>query len=104
MAKVKTGPKTKRKGGGIPAKAKAVEGLQAQLEASKAIIVTEYRGLTVAELQDLRRKLRPGVPKTPIASLPKSRVHAASARGSEILRRCLRHEFGRGACFSPQGA
>ena len=25
MAKVKTGPKTKRKGGGIPAKAKAVD-------------------------------------------------------------------------------
>ncbi len=59
MAKVKTGPKTKRKGGGIPAKAKAVDGLQSQLERSKAIIVTEYRGLTVAELQDLRRKLRP---------------------------------------------
>src|SRR5579859_6523357 len=59
MAKVKTGPKTKRKGGGVPAKAKAVEGLQGQLERSNAIIITEYRGLTVAELQDLRRKLRP---------------------------------------------
>jgi len=32
MAKVKTGPKTKRKGGGVPAKAKAVEGLQRDLE------------------------------------------------------------------------
>ena len=59
MAKVKTGPKTKRKGGGVPAKAKAVEGLQRDLERSTAIIVTEYRGLKVAELQDLRRKLRP---------------------------------------------
>jgi large subunit ribosomal protein L10 len=59
MAKVKTGPKTKRKGGGVPAKAKAVEGLQRDLEKSTAIIVTEYRGLKVAELQDLRRKLRP---------------------------------------------
>lgn len=59
MAKVKTGPKTKRKGGGIPAKAKAVSGLQAELEQASAVIVTEYRGLTVAELQDLRRKLRP---------------------------------------------
>jgi len=59
MAKVKTGPKTKRKGGGIPAKARAVEGLRSELERSSAIIVTEYRGLTVAELQDLRRKLRP---------------------------------------------
>ena len=59
MAKVKTGPKTKRKGGGIPAKAKAVQGLQEELDRSTAVIVTEYRGLTVAELQDLRRKLRP---------------------------------------------
>jgi large subunit ribosomal protein L10 len=59
MAKVKTGPKTKRKGGGVPAKAKAVEELQQELERSTAIIVTEYRGLKVAELQDLRRKLRP---------------------------------------------
>lgn len=59
MAKVKTGPKTKRKGGGVPAKAKAVEGLQGQLERSTAVIVTDYRGLTVAELQELRRKLRP---------------------------------------------
>src|SRR5258708_14184024 len=59
MAKVKTGPKTKRKGGGVPAKAKAVEGLRSELERSTAVIVTEYRGLTVAELQDLRRKLRP---------------------------------------------
>lgn len=59
MAKVKTGPKTKRKGGGIPAKAKAVQGLQQDLERSTAVIVTEYRGLKVAELQELRRKLRP---------------------------------------------
>lgn len=59
MAKVKTGPKTKRKGGGVPAKAKAVLGLQQDLERSSAVIVTEYRGLKVAELQELRRKLRP---------------------------------------------
>jgi large subunit ribosomal protein L10 len=59
MAKVKTGPKTKRKGGGIPAKAKAVDAIAADLDRASAVIVTEYRGLTVAELQDLRRKLRP---------------------------------------------
>ena len=59
MAKVKTGPQTKRKGGGIPAKAKAVDGLQQELERATGLIVTDYRGLTVAELQDLRRKLRP---------------------------------------------
>jgi large subunit ribosomal protein L10 len=59
MAKVKTGPKTKRKGGGIPAKAAAVQALQQDLARATAVIVTEYRGLTVAELQELRRKLRP---------------------------------------------
>lgn len=59
MAKVKTGPKTKRKGGGIPAKVKAVQGLQQELEHASAVIVTEYRGLKVAELQDLRRRLLP---------------------------------------------
>ena len=59
MAKVKTGPKVKRKLGGIPAKAKQVDALAAQIGASKAVIVTEYRGLTVQDLQDLRRRLRP---------------------------------------------
>ncbi|HEU5288404.1 MAG TPA: 50S ribosomal protein L10 [Candidatus Limnocylindria bacterium] len=59
MAKIKTGPKTKRKGGGIPAKSRAVDALAAQLSASTAVIVTEYRGLKVTELQELRKRLRP---------------------------------------------
>lgn len=59
MAKVKTGPKVKRKGGGIPAKAKKVDALAAEISGAKAVVVTEYRGLKVAELQDLRRRLRP---------------------------------------------
>jgi len=59
MAKVKTGPKVKRKGGGVPAKSRAVDALADQLSGSTALIVTEYRGLKVAELQDLRRRLRP---------------------------------------------
>lgn len=59
MAKVKTGPKVKRKGGGIPAKAKKVDDLGEQIRGATAVIVTEYRGLTVSELQDLRRRLRP---------------------------------------------
>lgn len=59
MAKVKTGPKVKRKGGGVAAKAKQVESLAEQIAASKAVVVTEYRGMTVQELQDLRRRLRP---------------------------------------------
>src|SRR5436190_554441 len=83
MAKVKTGPKTKRKGGGIPAKAKAVEGLQSQLERSTAIIVTEYRGLTVAELQDLRRKLRPkGVEYHVVKNSLFNRAAEGSGRGA----------------------
>src|SRR6202158_795226 len=59
MAKVKTGPKVKRKGGGIPAKSRAVDALAEQLRGATAVIVTDYRGLKVGELQDLRRRLRP---------------------------------------------
>ena len=59
MAKLKTGPKVKRKGGGIPMKAKKVEGLTAELAAASSFVITEYRGLKVAELQQLRRRLRP---------------------------------------------
>lgn len=59
MAKIKTGPKVKRKGGGVPAKSRAVDALADQLSASTALIVTEYRGLKVSELQDLRKRLRP---------------------------------------------
>jgi large subunit ribosomal protein L10 len=58
MAKVKTGPKVKRKGGGVAAKAVKVGALAAHLTGSPTIVVTEYRGLKVGELQDLRRKLR----------------------------------------------
>ena len=58
MAKTKTGPKVKRKGGGIPAKSRAVDALAEQLSSSTAVIVTEYRGLKVTELQELRKRLR----------------------------------------------
>jgi len=59
MAKIKTGPKVKRKGGGIPAKSRAVDALAEQLRGSTEVIVTDYRGLKVGELQDLRKRLRP---------------------------------------------
>ena len=59
MAKVKTGPKVKRKGGGVPAKAKQVDALAEQIASSKSVVVTEYRGMTVQDLQNLRRRLRP---------------------------------------------
>jgi large subunit ribosomal protein L10 len=58
MAKTKTGPKVKRKGGGVPAKSKAVDALAEQLSAATALVVTEYRGLKVHELQELRKRLR----------------------------------------------
>ena len=59
MAKIKTGPKVKRKGGGVPGKSRAVDALAEQLRGSTAVIVTDYRGLKVGELQDLRKRLRP---------------------------------------------
>ena len=59
MAKIKTGPKVKRKGGGIPAKSKAVDTLAEALNAATSLIVTNYRGLKVIELQELRKRLRP---------------------------------------------
>jgi len=58
MAKIKTGPKVKRKGGGVPAKSREVDALAEQLRGSTAVIVTDYRGLKVGELQDLRKRLR----------------------------------------------
>src|SRR3989454_9799210 len=59
MAKLKTGPKVKRKGGGIRMKAKKVDVLTSELAAASSFVVTEYRGLKVGELQQLRRRLRP---------------------------------------------
>ena len=41
-----------------PEKVAAVEEIRGHLQASKAVFVTEYRGLTVAEMTRLRRKLR----------------------------------------------
>src|SRR5262245_49323606 len=40
-----------------PEKAAAVEAIKAELEASQAAVVTEYRGLTVQQLAALRAKL-----------------------------------------------
>ena len=59
MAKIKTGPKVKRKGGGVAAKSAKVDVLVSEVASAPAFVVTEYRGLKVQDLQDLRRKLRP---------------------------------------------
>jgi len=88
MAKIKTGPKVKRKGGGVPAKSRAVDALAEQLSASTALVLTEYRGLKVAELQDLRRRLRPrGVEYHVVKNSLLSR--AASKTQREELRSLL---------------
>jgi large subunit ribosomal protein L10 len=59
LAKIKTGPKVKRKGGGVAAKSRKVDDLATQMANDPLIVVTEYRGLKVGELQELRRRLRP---------------------------------------------
>jgi len=43
----------------VAAKSRAVDALAEQLRGSTAVIVTDYRGLKVGELQDLRKRLRP---------------------------------------------
>jgi large subunit ribosomal protein L10 len=88
MAKIKTGPKVKRKGGGVPAKSRAVDALADQLSGSTALVVTEYRGLKVTELQDLRKRLRPrGVEYHVVKNSLLS--HAASKTQREELRSLL---------------
>lgn len=66
MAKAKRPPQTKKKlggprvgeGGPRQAKADAVADVQQRLQGSSAVVLTEYRGMTVHELADLRRSLR----------------------------------------------
>lgn len=66
MAKAKRPPQTKKKLGGPRvgengprrAKADAVADVQQRLQGSSAVVLTEYRGMTVHELADLRRSLR----------------------------------------------
>jgi large subunit ribosomal protein L10 len=58
MARLKTGPKGRRRRGGIAAKAAAVDQL-GQLASAPALVITDYRGLRVQDLQDLRRRLQP---------------------------------------------
>lgn len=65
MAKTKSAPKTRKKlggprigdGGPRKAKASAVAEIARRLSESQAVILTEYRGMSVHELADLRRGL-----------------------------------------------
>ncbi|MFY9613892.1 MAG: 50S ribosomal protein L10 [Candidatus Dormiibacterota bacterium] len=43
-----------------PRKAEAVEEVSDKLKRAQSLVITDYRGLTVAQMQDLRRKLRGG--------------------------------------------
>lgn len=66
MAKTKRPPQTKKKlggprlgdGGPRRDKAEAVEAIQAKLAGSSAVLLSEYRGMTVQELAELRAGLR----------------------------------------------
>jgi len=66
VAKAKRPPQTKKKLGGPrigengprQAKATAVADVQERLQGSSAVVLTEYRGMTVQELAELRRSLR----------------------------------------------
>src|SRR5205085_8165664 len=66
LAKAKRPPQTRKKLGGPrvgengprQAKADAVADVQQRLQGSSAVVLTEYRGMTVHELADLRRSLR----------------------------------------------
>jgi large subunit ribosomal protein L10 len=66
VAKAKRPPQTKKKlggpriseGGPRQAKATAVADVQERLQGSSAVVLTEYRGMTVHELAELRRSLR----------------------------------------------
>lgn len=83
MAKVKTGPKVKRKGGGVAAKAQQVSALSERIGGAPAILMTEYRGLSVQDLQDLRRKLRTkGVEYRVVKNTLFSRAAADSGRSA----------------------
>jgi large subunit ribosomal protein L10 len=87
MAKVKTGPRVRRRGGGVAAKAAAVERLSV-LASAPAMVVTDYRGLRVQELQDLRRRLRPkGLEYRVVKNSLMAR--AAEGAGAPGLRRLL---------------
>jgi large subunit ribosomal protein L10 len=43
-----------------PRKAEAVEEVSDKLKRAQSLVITDYRGLTVAQMQDLRRRLRSG--------------------------------------------
>ena len=66
-----------------PDKVAAVAALRAQLTSSSASVLTEYRGLTVQELADLRARLRPTGATYVVVKNTLTRI-AAKEAGAEI--------------------
>ncbi len=69
-----------------PAKVQAVAELKAQLERSTIVISSEYRGMTVKEMQELRRKLREGGLEVQVVKNTLVRIAADQAGKAEVTR------------------
>lgn len=94
MARIKGGPKSKKKLGGPKTetghrteKVAAVEWVAERLKDSSAVFLTEYRGLTVHELADLRTALlkQEAVYKVVKNSLSRLAVRKAGVDGLEAM-------------------
>ena len=71
-----------------PKKAEALEQVSEKLKRAQALVITDYRGLSVAQLQDLRRRLRAsGVDYLVVKNTLARR--AAEANGLEDLKPAL---------------
>ena len=68
-----------------PEKVAVVEEIKEKFENSGAVFVTEYRGLSVAQLQDLRRGLRATGAEYKITKMSLARLAAEGAGKTELL-------------------
>ena len=66
------------------AKVEAIEDLRSRLDGVKAVLLTEYRGLTVQQLSDLRRQLRTVSAEYTVVKNRLARI-AVSASGLEVM-------------------
>ncbi|MEA2646105.1 MAG: large subunit ribosomal protein [Chloroflexota bacterium] len=71
-----------------PKKAEAVEQVSDKLKRAQALVITDYRGLSVAQLQDLRRKLRAAGVEYVVVKNTLAR-RAADENGLEALKPAL---------------
>jgi large subunit ribosomal protein L10 len=67
-----------------PKKVERIEEVSEKLKRSTGLVITDYRGLTVAQLQQLRRKLRAGGVDYVVVKNTLAR-RAAAANGLEVL-------------------